>query len=49
MLWSNPMSPDSMVPASAFMLFGQRFVIDSYVTATVVYDKIKYYNTDPAD
>ena len=47
MLWSNPMSPDSIIPASAFMLFGQRFVIDSYVTATVVYDKIKYYNTEP--
>ena len=44
MLWSNPMSPDSIIPASAFMLFGQRFVIDSYVTATVVYDKIKYFN-----
>ncbi len=47
MLWSNPMSPDSIIPASAFMLFGQRFVIDSYVTATVVYDKIKYYNIEP--
>ena len=47
MLWSNPMSPDSIIPASAFMLFGQRFVIDSYVTATVVYDKIKYYNEKP--
>lgn len=29
-------------PASAFMLFGQRFVIDSYVTGSVVYDKIVY-------
>jgi hypothetical protein len=27
-------------PASAFMLFGQRFVIDSYVTGQVVYDRI---------
>jgi hypothetical protein len=41
-LFSNPMSPDSIVPASAFMLFGQRFVIDSYVTGTVVFDRIKY-------
>ena len=41
-LYSNPMSPDSIKPASAFLLFGQRFVIDSYVTATVVYDRIKY-------
>ncbi len=41
-LYSNPMSPDSIVPASAFLMFGQRFVIDSYVMATVVYDRIKY-------
>ena len=43
-LTSDPFSPDSIVPASAFMLFGQRFVIDSYVTGSVVYDKIKYNN-----
>lgn len=41
-LYSNPMSPDSIKPASAFLLFGQRFVIDSYVTGTVVFDRIKY-------
>lgn len=41
-LYSNPMSPDSIVPASSFFLFGQRFVIDSYVTASVVYDRIRY-------
>jgi hypothetical protein len=41
-LFSNPMSPDSIVPASAFMLFGQRFVIDSYVTGQVVFDRILY-------
>jgi len=41
-LYNNPMSPDSIVPASAFMLFGQRFVIDSYITASVVFDRIKY-------
>lgn len=39
-LFGDPMSPDSIVPASAFMLFGQRFVIDSYITASVVYDRI---------
>ncbi len=43
-LFGNPMNADSIVPASAFMLFGQRFVIDSYITATVVYDRIKYNN-----
>ncbi len=41
-LYNNPMSPDSIIPASAFMLFGQRFIIDSYVTGTVVFDRIKY-------
>lgn len=43
-LYANPFNPDSIVPASSFMLFGQRFVIDSYVTASVVYDRIKYLN-----
>ena len=41
-LYSNPMNPDSIIPASAFLMFGQRFVIDSYVTGTVVFDRIKY-------
>ncbi|MEO8398956.1 MAG: DUF3160 domain-containing protein [Ignavibacteriaceae bacterium] len=39
-LGNNPMNPDSVIPPSAFLLFGQRFVIDSYVTASVVYDRI---------
>jgi hypothetical protein len=37
----DPMKPDSVVPASAFLLFGQRFVVDSYITSQVVYDRIK--------
>lgn len=41
-LWSNPQNPDSIIPASAFLLFGQRFVVDSYITSQVVYDKIKF-------
>ncbi len=41
-LFSDPFSPDSIVPASAFLLFGQRFVIDSYVTSQVVFDRIMY-------
>lgn len=44
-LMSDPMSPDQVVPASAFLLLGQRFVIDSYTTGNVVYDKIIYNNT----
>jgi hypothetical protein len=40
LLESNPYDTEQVKPASAFMLFGQRFVMDSYVTANVVYDKI---------
>ncbi len=40
-LVSNGISGDSIKPASAFMLYGQRFVVDSYVTGSVVYDKIR--------
>jgi len=39
LLTHNPFSPDSIVPASSFLLFGQRFVIDSYITSQVVYDR----------
>jgi hypothetical protein len=39
----NAQEIDSIIPASTFMLLGQRFVIDSYVTGSVVYDRIKYY------
>ncbi|MFA5832654.1 MAG: DUF3160 domain-containing protein [Bacteroidota bacterium] len=41
---SDPSSPDSIQPASAFLLLGQRFVIDSYITGNVVYDKITFNN-----
>src|SRR5690606_28203139 len=34
--------PNYVQPASAFMLLGQRFVIDSYVTGSVVYDKVEH-------
>ncbi|NCS81727.1 MAG: hypothetical protein AUJ54_12705 [Ignavibacteria bacterium CG1_02_37_35] len=33
---------DSIVPASSFLLLGQRFIIDSYVFSQVVYDRINY-------
>jgi hypothetical protein len=36
------MNPDQIQPASAFLMFGQRFVIDSYICGSVVYDRIKY-------
>ncbi|MCW8805105.1 MAG: DUF3160 domain-containing protein, partial [Ignavibacteriaceae bacterium] len=42
---SGAMTPgDSLVPASSFLLYGQRYVDDSYVTAQVVYDRIRYNN-----
>ncbi len=43
-LFSDPMDPESVQPASAFLLLGQRFIIDSYLTGNVVYDKIIYNN-----
>ena len=43
-LTNDPQNPDNIVPASSFMLFGQRFVIDSYVTGNVVYDKVRNIN-----
>ncbi|MCK9424398.1 MAG: DUF3160 domain-containing protein [Ignavibacteriaceae bacterium] len=36
---------DSIVPASSFLLLGQRFIIDSYVFSQVVYDRIIYNGT----
>ncbi len=42
LLMGNPMSGDSLVPASSFLMFGQRYVDDSYVTGSVVYDRISY-------
>lgn len=44
LLMSNPFVTDSIIPASSFMLLGQRFIIDSYITAQVVYDRIVYNN-----
>ncbi|MBI5473375.1 MAG: DUF3160 domain-containing protein [Ignavibacteriae bacterium] len=40
LLMRAPFSPDSITPASAFLLVGQRFVVDSYVTSNVVYDRV---------
>lgn len=45
LLQHDPMSTESVKPASSFMLFGQRFVIDSYVTGNVIYDKIIFDNS----
>lgn len=39
-LWTDPFNTEKIKPASAFMLFGQRFIIDSYISGSVVFDKI---------
>ncbi len=44
-LCGNPGEVDSITPASSFLLLGQRFIVDSYVTSNVVYDRIVYLNT----
>lgn len=40
MLWSSPLNPDSARPATSFLLLGQRFIVDSWITGQVVFDKI---------
>ena len=40
-LFSSGASAGQIEPASAFLLLGQRFVIDSFITANVVFDRIK--------
>jgi hypothetical protein len=39
-LMTDPSKPEQAVPASAFLLLGQRFVIDSFISGNVVYDRI---------
>ncbi|MCB2205326.1 DUF3160 domain-containing protein [bacterium] len=39
-LYSDPTNPEQLKPPSAFLMLGQRFIIDSYVFSNVVYDKI---------
>lgn len=40
LLQENPMgSDDKVVPASSFLLLGQRFIVDSYIMGNVVYDR----------
>jgi hypothetical protein len=43
-IYSDPMSPEKTQSPSSFLLFGQRFLIDSYITGQVVYNKISYQN-----
>ena len=42
-LIANPMDPEAALdPPYAFLLFGQRFVLDSYITWNVVFDRIEH-------
>ncbi len=43
----DPMSADPTVVPAEFQLFGQRFVIDSYVFSNVVYDRITWDGGKP--
>ncbi len=43
-LMSDPQSPEQITPSSSFLMMGQRFLIDSYITGNVVFDKIIYKN-----
>ena len=45
-LIKDPLYPDKVQPASAFLLLGQRFIIDGYITGNVVYDKIVYNGSE---
>ena len=42
LLQSDPFSLAQIKPAASFLLLGQRFIVDSYTTGNVVYDKIIY-------
>jgi len=44
---SNIYDPDDLRPASSFLLLGQRFVIDSYVTGHVVFNEVVPEYPDP--
>ena len=41
----SPSALEQIEPASAFLLLGQRFAIDSFITGNVVYDKIIFNDT----
>ncbi len=43
LLYTDPNANLKTKPASAFLLMGQRFIIDSYVFSNVVFDRVKPY------
>ncbi|MFN8359487.1 MAG: DUF3160 domain-containing protein [Candidatus Kapaibacterium sp.] len=40
LLWADAFKLNSIKPAAAFMLMGQRFIFDSYILGNVVFDKV---------
>ncbi len=46
LLYTDPSASLETKPASAFMLMGQRFIIDSYVFSNVVFDRVKPHNAN---
>jgi hypothetical protein len=40
----DPANPDSLALPVSYLLMGQRYIVDSYITGNVVYDKIRYNN-----
>jgi hypothetical protein len=43
-LFSDPYSPEQVVPPSVFLLLGQRPIIDGFITANTVFDRVMYQN-----
>jgi len=41
-LSSDPTKPDQLIPAASFLLMGQRPILDGFITANVVFDRIIY-------
>ncbi len=41
-LFADPHAPDLVEPPSVFLLMGQRPIIDGFITANVVYDRVMY-------
>lgn len=41
LIWEGPTEAEKVKPASAFMMMGQRFIIDSYILGNLVDDKVE--------
>ena len=41
-LFSDPLNPEQIVPPAVFLMMGQRPILDGFITANVVYDRIMF-------